>query len=80
MASKRSRAGGPGRPSKGPRDVFLTRLPPAHASAVRTRAEELDLSYSECIADLLAEAFGLPLVSTMTRDRDQEELPLTQAS
>lgn len=79
MPAKRTRPVS-GRPSKGDRDVFLTRVPRTVGNALRARAEELDLSYSECIADLLAAALDLPQHMSAPKDRAQEELPLTKAS
>ena len=81
MASmpKRVSPGG-GRPSKGARELFTTRVPKPVADMIRERAEELDLSFSECIADVLAVALNLPGYAVALKDRAQEELPLTRAS
>jgi hypothetical protein len=70
-----------GRPSKGDRELFVTRVPKPVALVIRERAEELDLSYSEYLAGLLATALEMPEhAPSMPKDRDQEELPLTRAS
>lgn len=72
-------APGAGRPSKGDRDVFMTRVPRAVGDAVRQRAEDLDLSFSECIADLLAAALDMSEHAIAVKDRAQQELPLKSA-
>jgi hypothetical protein len=70
-----------GRPSKGDRELFVTRVPKPVALVIRERAEELDLSYSEYLAGLLATALEMPQhAPSAPKDRDQEELPLTRAS
>lgn len=43
---------GPGRPSKGDRELFATRIPTAVAGDLRALADDLDLSYSETLAEL----------------------------
>jgi hypothetical protein len=52
-----------GRPSKGNRRPLLTRPPAALADAVRAEAERLDLSYSDYVANVLAEKHGFPPVA-----------------
>lgn len=79
MAKRRVNPGA-GRPSKGERELFTTRVPKPVADLIRVRAEELDLSFSECVADLLAVALDVPEHSIVVKDRAQEELPLTKAS
>ena len=59
----RQRPPGSGRKSKGPRDVFTTRLPTALGDLVRADAERVDLSYSDYMANLVAEKYGFPLVA-----------------
>lgn len=49
-----------GRPSKGPRDLFVVRPTEAIGKLVRQEAEDLDLSYSELVARVLAEHYNLP--------------------
>jgi hypothetical protein len=62
-----------GRPSKGHRIVMLSRVSPTLADAVRAKAEQLDLSYSDVIANILADHFGHPPVATPQAD-DQMKL------
>lgn len=70
---------GRGRPSKGERDLMVTRLPVEVGRRIREIAERRDWSYSETLAALAAIALlhvdELPADST-----DQEELPLNRAS
>lgn len=56
------RVGTGGRPNKGPRELFSTRVSPELASKFRAEAEHLDLSYSDLLANVLAERYGLPPV------------------
>lgn len=73
--------GGPGRPSKGDRHVFISRVPRAAADRIMAEAEKLGLSYSEYIAYVLANAHDIPTpLPPGRRDRDQKELPLQSAS
>ena len=58
------RTPGPGRPSKGARKGYFTRIPVADASEIDTGAEAADVSYSEFIAALVS--IGL---------RHRDELP-----
>ncbi len=60
---KRARTLGAGRPSKGDRVIMTTRLPKPLADAVRQRAEEDDLSFSEVVANAVAASFGQPPVA-----------------
>ncbi len=57
-----------GRPSKGNREPLLTRAPPALAQAVRDEADRLGLSYSEYIANVLADKHGFPPVAEPKND------------
>lgn len=68
-----------GRPSKGDRDLLVTR--PAHAlgDIVRARAAEQELTISEYIATVLAEVHKRPDLAPSSARRDQEELPLKSA-
>lgn len=63
-----------GRPSKGPRVTLLTRCPPEVANAARAEAERLDLSYSDLVANVLAERYGLPPIAEPKAD-GQLKLP-----
>jgi len=66
---------GPGRKSKGDRDLFVSRVPRDVANAVRREADRLDLSLSEYIANVLAKAHGY---AAPTRpDEKQETLPMS---
>ncbi len=59
-----SRKAGPGRKSRGERELFSTRLPVALASQLRVDAERLDLSLTDALANLVAAAYGHPPVAT----------------
>lgn len=45
-----------GRPSKGRREVLITRVPPALATAARQRATELNLTVSDYLQGLVAQS------------------------
>lgn len=79
--AKRTAARGVGRPSKGPRDVIVTRVPTVDSAELRDLAEELDWSLSETAAALirigLRNRHELPKTP---QSEAQEELPLTKAS
>lgn len=51
---------GPGRPSRGKRHPFFTRIPEELASEVIEEADARDMSYSEYIALVVAEKHGRP--------------------
>ncbi len=70
---KRAGTLGAGRPSKGDRVIMTTRLPKPLADAVRQRAEEDDLSFSEVVANAVAASFGRPPVA-MPEPGDQMRL------
>ena len=78
MTTTRMRSGGPGRPSKGDRDQFMTR--PARPVGDRVRQEAARLgydSYSDFIAAVLAEKVGLAeLAPAPVHPPMDEELPL----
>jgi len=59
-----SRKPGPGRKSRGDRELFSTRLPVALAGQLRADAERLDLSLTDTLANLVAVAYGHPPVAT----------------
>ena len=64
---------GSGRKSKGPREVYATRVSPELGQRLRDEAERLDLAYSEVLANVLAAHYGLPPVAT-PRNEDQMKL------
>ncbi len=72
-----------GRPSKGERDLMVTRLPVADGKTIRQLAEDYDWSYSETVAELVRIALlhqdELP-PRPETSPSTQQELPLTRAS
>ena len=70
---------GRGRPSKGQRDLMVTRLPIEVGQRVRDLAEQRDWSYSDTLAALVAS--GLRHLDELPpSETGQEELPLTKAS
>lgn len=73
------RTPGKGRPSKGERDLMVTRLPIATGEAVRELAATRDWTYSDTLAALVMVALShqdeLPAPTP-----EQEELPLNRAS
>ena len=73
-AAMRQRPPGSGRRSKGPRDVFTTRVPTPIADLVRADADRAELSYSDFVANVLAEKYGLPPVA---EPKDQDQMKLT---
>lgn len=74
VITMRQRPPGSGRRSKGPRDVMTTRLPTTLADAVRAYADQHELSYSDAIANVLAEHFGEPLVAPL---KGESQLQMT---
>lgn len=60
MTPMRNYKPGPGRPSLGARQAFLTRLPKDVADLATLEAEARDLSRSEYLAILIAQAHGIP--------------------
>jgi len=52
---------------------MISRVAPAVADAVRNEAEQLDLSYNDLIANILADRYGLPPVPKPT-ETDQMRL------
>ncbi len=68
-----------GRPSKGPRDRVVTRLPEPLAEAVREAAAESPYaSQNDFIVALFADVLGRPEYKPTPR-MQQEELPLKTA-
>lgn len=70
----------------GPRKVYATRLPSDVAALFEEDAHRLGLSYSQYMADVLAERYDRPLPSQRFRTKKQmraeaqEVLPLDRAS
>lgn len=60
--------------------MLVSRVAKPLAELIKARAEELDVSYSDYVAGVLATAHGLPQYAPQPPDRLQEELPLTRAS
>src|SRR4051812_30412363 len=75
-SAMRKRTAGPGRPNKGAREAFMTRLPEALATELRNEADELDLSYSELIGNIVAARYGLPPVGQPRPSGDQDQLAM----
>ena len=71
-----ARRGHGGRPSKGDRDHIVTRPSRVVGDLVRQRADEAGLTISDYVASVLARAHGVPEADLLTRDRNQEVLPL----
>jgi hypothetical protein len=61
LAMARQRNAG-GRPHKGDRKLFSTRLPQDLAELMSAEADEFDLTYSDYLANLVAEHFGRGLL------------------
>lgn len=72
----RNRVASGGRPSKGPRHAFLSRVPMDAATRLMEEADELDVSYSELIAHVIGERYGLHVPMKSGSDRGQKELAL----
>jgi hypothetical protein len=77
MAERRGRGG---RPSKGQRDLFVTRPPMEDADKLRDLADELGMTLSDTLAALLR--IGLRHLGELPAPSStkQKELPLIQAS
>ena len=73
VLAMRQRTPGSGRRSKGSRHIFTTRIPTPLASQLRADAERLELSYSDFIANVVAEKYGLPPVAE-PKGKDQMKL------
>lgn len=76
MAIQKRTSGG-GRPSKGDRHVFTTRVPIRDAEKLFAVADAQGKSASEFIAETLAEKLATIDLSTL---KEQEELPINRAS
>ena len=77
MAKREARGG---RPSKGPRDLMVTRLSISDGEQVRALAAELDWSYSDTLAALVRIGLSHRAALPKPKTDAQEELPLTKAS
>ncbi|GJF04262.1 hypothetical protein PSD17_32190 [Pseudonocardia sp. D17] len=79
--AKRTAARSVGRPSKGPRDVIVTRVPTDDSAELREEAAARDWSFSETAAALirigLRHRDELPAPS---KPHGQQELPMNKAS
>lgn len=81
MAAPRRRPGGPGRPSKGARDVFAVRPMQPVGDVIRANADALDMSYSDYISAILANALNMPEhAPTPPHAQDQLPLPLNRSA
>ena len=69
-----------GRPSKGDRDAFMTKPARPVGDAIRHNAEELDMTYGDYIAAILARELGMPEHAPMPPHSNNEELPINTAS
>ena len=67
----RQRASG-GRPSKGNREALLTRTHPDLAAAVRDEADRLGLTFSDYIANVLADRHGFPHVGASANEAQMQ--------
>lgn len=64
-----------GRPAKGPRTTFTTRIPDRHAAVYDLEAQRRGMDRSDYLAWFLAQAHGLEEPSWLQRGKDQPELP-----
>lgn len=71
------RSSGTGRPSKGDRHVFTTRVPMRDAEKLFAVADSLGKSASEFIAETMSEKLATIDIAAI---KGQEELPITRAS
>ena len=69
-----------GRPSKGDRDAFMTKPARPVGDAIRHNAEELDMTYGDYIAAILARELGMPEYAPLPPHSNDEELPINTAS
>jgi hypothetical protein len=70
-----------GRPSKGDRDVIVTRPARPLGNVVRARADEAGMTISEYVAMVLARAHGMPeFAPASSATTEQEVLPLGQTA
>ena len=70
-----------GRPSKGQRDLLVTRPAASLGQIVRDSADECGMTVSDYVAGVLARAHGMPELApaVATPTQHQEELPLKTA-
>ncbi len=71
MARRATRTG---RPSKGCRELFVTRLPDQLAERFRDDAEALDLTLTDHLANIVAGHYGLPPIAAVPKPSAQERL------
>jgi hypothetical protein len=70
-----------GRPSKGARDVIVTRPARPLGNVVRARADEAGMTISEYVAMVLARAHGMPEFAPVpSATPEQEVLPLCKTA
>jgi len=71
---------GPGRPSKGDRDTMVTRPFRPVGDEIRVRAEALDMTISDYVSMVLAEAHGMPEYAPKPQHGTDQELPLAKSA
>jgi len=75
------RGGRGGRPSKGKRDQFVSRVPWELGDLVREQADAEQVTVSDYIAVVLAERVGRPdLAPTSHHTYEQQELPISDVA
>lgn len=77
MAGKGRANPGAGRPSKGDRHAFMTRIPRETADALMAEAERLNVTYGDLIAYHVARSLGTSTKLPQFERLAQEALPLT---
>lgn len=81
--TKRQRPRKGGRPSKGERHLFQSRVPVGLADTIMDESERLGMTFSDYIALVLAEKHDYPLpahYNSRRTDSVQEALPMKTAS
>jgi len=63
-----------GRPSKGERQLFVTRLPAPLAEQFRDEADALELTLTDHLANIVAAHYGAPAIVEVVEDAAQERL------
>ncbi len=71
---------GRGRPSKGDRHTFVTRVPREAADLIQAEADRLGLYYGEYIAYVVSNAHGVSMQLPTKHDTEQTELPLGKSA
>lgn len=79
MPRTRSHSRG-GRPSKGERHAFMSRVPINAAVQLMEEADELDVTYSELIAHIVGQRYGIEIQLNPARDRGQKEIALPETA